>query len=72
MPKFIDTEFGGAMKSLVAKSIANEFLPLISDEFKKNEVELRGCEKTNEIINITKATEEDWKLNILNRSCLLR
>ena len=56
----------GAMETLlVAKSIANEFLPLISDEFKKNEVELRGCEKTNEIINITKATEEDWKTEYL-------
>ena len=56
----------GAMETLlVAKSIANEFLPLISYEFKKNEVELRGCEKTNEIINITKATEEDWKTEYL-------
>ena len=56
----------GAMETLlVAKSIANEFLPLISDEFKKNEVELRGCEKTNEIINITIATEEDWKTEYL-------
>ena len=52
----------GAMETLlVAKSIANEFLPLIFDEFKKYEVELRGCEKTNEIININLAIEEDWK-----------
>ena len=56
----------GAMETLlVAKSIANEFLPLIFDEFKKYEVELRGCEKTNEIININLAIEEDWKTEYL-------
>ena len=56
----------GAMETLlVAKSIANEFLPLIFDEFKKYEVELRGCEKTNEIININSAIEEDWKTEYL-------
>jgi glutamate-5-semialdehyde dehydrogenase len=46
---------------LVHKDIAREFLPAMTKKFLENGVELRGCEKTLEIVsNINSATDEDW------------
>jgi glutamate-5-semialdehyde dehydrogenase len=46
---------------LVAESMAEEFLPQIMQVYDEKEVELRGCEKTLNILSgIEKATAEDW------------
>ncbi len=46
---------------LVHKDIAAQFLPEMIDMYRKAGVEIRGCEKTGEIINnIKPATEQDW------------
>ncbi|MBQ0105422.1 MAG: glutamate-5-semialdehyde dehydrogenase [Armatimonadetes bacterium] len=46
---------------LVHKDIAETFLPRIVDEFVKNGVEIRGCEKVCEMFDsVIPATEEDW------------
>ena len=51
----------GAMETLlVNKDIAGKILPSISKAFEKKEVELRGCDRTLEFLNISKAVEEDW------------
>lgn len=50
-----------AEKLLVHQSIAKEFLPMVSMALKQKNVELRGCEKTLEILtDISPATNEDW------------
>lgn len=50
-----------AEKLLVHQSIAKEFLPMVSMALKQKNVELRGCEKTLEILkDILPATDEDW------------
>lgn len=51
---------------LVHKDIASEFLPKLAKALKPNRVELRGCEKTLEIIEVIPATEEDWKTEYLD------
>ena len=47
---------------LVHKSAAKEFLPKLMDEFKKFDVDVRGCDRTREILGdgIKKATELDY------------
>jgi len=51
----------GAMETLlVNKDIAGKILPIISKAFEKKGVELRGCDRTLEFLNISKAVEEDW------------
>ncbi len=50
-----------ACESLVVhKDIAKEFLPKAKKMLEECGVELRGCEKTLEIIDIKKATDEDF------------
>ncbi len=52
---------------LVHKKIAPTFLPLIIERFQKAKVEIRGDEKTfNLIKGIKKATEEDWSTEYLD------
>ncbi len=52
---------------LVHRDIAEEFLPEIAKMFEKAGVEIRGCEKTREILKgIKKATEDDWKTEYLD------
>jgi len=52
---------------LVHKKIAPDFLPLIIERFQKAGVEIRGDEKTlNLIKGIRKATEEDWSTEYLD------
>lgn len=53
---------------LVHKNIAEKALPLIKAELDKMNVEIRGCEKTREILgeSVTPATEEDYYTEFLD------
>lgn len=51
---------------LVHKDAAKEFLPILKTEMLKKNVELVGCERTREIIDVAKASEEDWKTEYLD------
>ncbi|MDD2950780.1 MAG: glutamate-5-semialdehyde dehydrogenase [Sulfuricurvum sp.] len=55
---------------LVDESIAAEILPILKDAFDRAHTELKGCEQTREIINVSSASEEDFDTeylaNILN------
>jgi glutamate-5-semialdehyde dehydrogenase len=51
---------------LVHKYIAREFLPRIKVEFEKRNVEIRGDEKTRQIIIVDAAREEDWGTEYLD------
>ena len=50
-------------KILVHKDIAARALPLIQEALAEKQVELRGCDRTREILgdSVLPATEEDWK-----------
>lgn len=50
---------------LVAEGIAHEVLPILAEKFRKAGVELRGCEKTRQIIECQPASEEDWRTEYL-------
>jgi glutamate-5-semialdehyde dehydrogenase len=51
---------------LVHVDIANNFLPTLADRYIAEGVELRGCERTREIIsNVSEATDEDWSAEYL-------
>jgi glutamate-5-semialdehyde dehydrogenase len=56
-----------AMESLlVAESVAETVLPELAALYSEKDVELRGCEKTREIIaSAISASEEDWSLEYL-------
>lgn len=46
---------------LVDGAVASEVLPRLATEYAKENVELRGCDRTREILSdIKAATEEDW------------
>lgn len=45
---------------LVDDKIKNKFLPKLYKEFKNLNIEMRGCAKTLSVIDINKATEEDY------------
>lgn len=52
---------------LVHKDIAGKFLPLMSEKYKAAGVELRGCERTRQILKDVKAAaEEDWSAEYLD------
>lgn len=52
---------------LVHENISKDFLPKIKTEYEKAGVELRGCEKTREILpDIKPATEDDWSTEYLD------
>lgn len=56
----------GAMETLlVDQTIAADFLPLMAAQFREKGVELRGCERTLELIEANAATEEDWHTEYL-------
>lgn len=50
---------------LIANSRADELLPKLKTLFDKEGVELRGCQKTRDIINCNPATDEDWSTEYL-------
>ena len=45
---------------LIDGKIANEFLPLLTKELDRYNVEIRGCEKCQKIVSVNSATEEDY------------
>lgn len=52
---------------LVHQTIASTFLPQMAERFEDAKVQLRGCERTCEILpQITPATEEDWEAEFLD------
>ena len=51
---------------LVHKDAAKEFLPLLKEEMLKKNVELVGCERTREIIDVAASSDEDWKTEYLD------
>lgn len=51
---------------LVAESVAGQLLPALAEKYQQAGVELRGCEKTREIIRqANAATEADWDTEYL-------
>ncbi|BCS42579.1 gamma-glutamyl phosphate reductase [Pseudomonas amygdali pv. tabaci str. ATCC 11528] len=56
----------GAMETLlVDQTIAADFLPAMAAQFREKGVELRGCERTRDLIDVTPATEDDWHTEYL-------
>jgi glutamate-5-semialdehyde dehydrogenase len=51
---------------LVHESVAQEFLPKVKASLDKYNVEMFGCEKTQAIIAVKPATEQDWKTEYLD------
>ena len=53
---------------LVNEKIAKEFLPLAKNKLDESNVEIRGCEKTKEILGdcVVPATEEDYRTEFLD------
>ncbi len=51
---------------LVDSAIAEKFLPKIKHALEKNEVAIRGCEKTRAIIDVREATADDWRTEYLD------
>jgi glutamate-5-semialdehyde dehydrogenase len=50
---------------LVAEAIAPQILPRLAAAYGEKGVELRGCEKTRDLIKAIPATEEDWSTEYL-------
>ncbi len=60
-------EICGAMESLlVDEGIAEIFLPKVKKELESRQITLRGCEKTLQILDIDKATTEDFDTEYLD------
>ena len=56
-----------AEKLLVHEAVANEFLPTIVKVLRENDVEVRGCEKAQSIVNDIKVIEEpEWHQEYLD------
>ncbi|RMV14644.1 Gamma-glutamyl phosphate reductase [Pseudomonas savastanoi] len=56
----------GAMETLlVDQTIAADFLPAMAAQFREKGVELRGCERTRDLIDGIPATEDDWHTEYL-------
>ncbi|MDA8134595.1 MAG: glutamate-5-semialdehyde dehydrogenase, partial [Desulfobacteraceae bacterium] len=51
---------------LVHEAVAEEILPVLKKALEAKGVEMVGCEKTREIIEVGAATEEDWKTEYLD------
>ncbi|QJE98194.1 glutamate-5-semialdehyde dehydrogenase [Luteolibacter luteus] len=51
---------------LVHSSVAESHLPTIAAALKEKGVELRGCERTRQIVEAVPATEEDWGTEYLD------
>ena len=50
---------------LVDKAVAKNVLPILKREFDKHSTLLKGCEEAAKIIEVEKATEEDWDTEYL-------
>lgn len=51
---------------LVQKDIASTVLPLLKKGLEDKGVKIKGCERTQAIIDVEAATEEDWKTEYLD------
>lgn len=51
---------------LVHAGIAPDFLPRAREALEAQGVELRGCERTRELIDVLPATDEDWRTEYLD------
>ena len=57
----------GALETLlIDEAIAQEILPQIKEVYDAQSTEIRGCEQTQEIINVIPATEEDYATEYLD------
>ncbi len=57
----------GAMETmLIHKDIAIQILPILQKKFQEFNTELRGCEKTQKIIAVSSASEEDFNTEYLD------
>ncbi len=55
-----------AMESLlVSSAVADKFLPKLAQAYGEKKVEIRGCEKTQAIIDAIPASEDDWSTEYL-------
>jgi glutamate-5-semialdehyde dehydrogenase len=62
-----------AMETLLVDSkIAKKILPLIKSEFDKNLTTLKGCKKTQKIIDVQKATKDDFHTEYLDNILSIR
>jgi glutamate-5-semialdehyde dehydrogenase len=57
---------------LVHEAVAEEILPALKQALEAKGVEMVGCEKTREIIEVGAATEEDWKTEYLDLKVSVR
>jgi glutamate-5-semialdehyde dehydrogenase len=57
---------------LVDAAVAQRFLPGIAKDFAKAGCELRGCERTQKLIDCVPATEEDWYTEYLDKILSIR
>ncbi|AZG88320.1 glutamate-5-semialdehyde dehydrogenase [Pseudomonas syringae pv. pisi str. PP1] len=63
----------GAMETLlVDQTIAADFLPSMAAQFREKGVELRGCERTRELIDAIPASEDDWHTEYLDAILSIR
>ncbi|MQQ35546.1 glutamate-5-semialdehyde dehydrogenase [Pseudomonas sp. SZ57] len=63
----------GAMETLlVDQTIAADFLPSMAAQFREKGVELRGCERTRDLIDVIPATEDDWHTEYLDAILSIR
>ncbi len=51
---------------LVHKDVANTFLPAIKKALEQQGVEIRGCARTADIIDVKAATDQDWATEYLD------
>lgn len=63
-----------AMETLLVDSpLASRFLPALQDSFREQGVEIRGCPRTAELIQVdSQATEEDYRTEYLDLICNIR
>jgi len=63
----------GALETLlIDEAIAEEILPRIGEAYKAQGTEIRGCERTREIIEANEATEEDYETEYLENILTIR
>ena len=63
----------GAMETLlVDQAVAADFLPAMAEQFRAKGVELRGCERTQALIDVVAATEDDWNTEYLDAILSIR
>lgn len=64
----------GAMETLlVARDVADDFLPVMAKRYMEEDVELRGCERTRKIVDaIGSADEQDWHTEYLAATLSIR